>query len=246
MEGKKWYQRFGNWLFILLLVILIPILAINIYIMVQASQDDNKVPSVFGYKPFIVLSGSMETEIHIGDLVITKEVDPATLKKDDVIAFRDEENTVTTHRIIDITEINGTSYFVTKGDNNNTQDQNLVEYDDVEGIYIGRIIGIGNILYELSKPTTIIIVVFGVTIIFALLFHISNKKLKTQEELEFLEYKKMKEQQEKQEEVKEVNKKESKNPKKSTTGKPKKTSGGKDKKDVEKKKTSTKKKTTSK
>lgn len=197
MSEKKWYQKISNWLFILLLLILIPILAINIYIMFQAKSNKDKVPSVGGYKPFIVLSGSMETKIHVGDLIITKEIDPKTLKKDDVIAFRDEENTVTTHRIIDIVEKDSKKYFVTKGDNNSSQDQNLVEYGDVEGIYITRIPGVGTAMNELAKPTNVIIIVLGLTVVFVLMFAISNKKLRKQEEAEFLEYKRQKEAQKK-------------------------------------------------
>lgn len=189
MKGKKWYQKISNWLFIVALLILIPILITNISIMFQANSEKDKVPNIFGYKPFIVLSGSMETEIKVGDLIITKMTDPKTLKKDDVIAFRDHENTVTTHRIIDIIDKDGKKYFVTKGDNNDSQDENLVEYEDVEGIYITRIPGVGNIFDELAKPTTIIILFLGVTVIFVLLFQISNKKLKKQQEEEILEYK---------------------------------------------------------
>ena len=192
MEGKKWYQKVSNWLFILMLVILVPILIVNMYIMLQANQDEDKVPNIFGYKPFIVLSGSMETEIHKGDLIITKMIEPATLNISDVIAFRDNENTVTTHRIIDIVEKNNVKYFVTKGDNNNTQDQNLVEYKDVEGIYVGRIPMVGTILNELAKPTNAIIIVLGISVIFILLFTRSNKKLRLEEEKEFLEYKRLK------------------------------------------------------
>ena len=204
MKERKWYQKISNWIFILLVMILLPILLINIYIMIQANNNNDKVPSVFGYKPFIVLSGSMETKIHVGDLIITKEIDPESLKVEDIIAFRDQENTVTTHRIIDIVEKDGTTYFITKGDNNNTQDQNLVEYKDVEGLYITRIPGIGNMLNELSKPTTVVIVGLGLTIIFILAFQINNSKYKDQEKQEFLEYKKMKEKEEKEkEEVKE-------------------------------------------
>lgn len=188
MRKKKWYKDITNWLFILLLIVLIPILVVNIYIMIQAKNDKDVVPNVFGYKPFIVLSGSMETQIHVGDLIITKIIDPSELNVDDVIAFRDEENTVTTHRIIDIIDKDGVTYFVTKGDNNDSQDQNLVEYKDVEGIYITRISGIGKALNELSKPTTIVIVILAITVIFILLFQISNKKLKRQEQEEYLEF----------------------------------------------------------
>ena len=84
---KKWYKSVSNWLIIVASIILVPILLVNIWIMVQANTDKDKIPSVFGYKPFIVLSGSMETEIHKGDLIITKIVDPETLKVNDVIAL---------------------------------------------------------------------------------------------------------------------------------------------------------------
>lgn len=253
MKEKKWYQKVSNWLFILVLIIFLPVLAINLYITIQANTNQDKVPDVFGYKPFIVLSGSMETKIHVGDLIMTKIVEPETLNKDDVIAFRDAENTVTTHRIIDIVEKNGETYFVTKGDNNDSQDQNLVEYKDVEGIYLFRIPGVGTMLNELAKPQTAVIVVLGITIIFVLAFQISNKKLKSQEEAEFLEYKKMKEQEKLDEKKNNSNKKVSNDDKKevSKTSKEsaqKKTPGKKstsNKNDVEKS-TSAKKSTTTK
>ena len=198
-EGKKWYQSFSNWLIIVGCVILIPILVINLWIMFQSKTNSEKVPSVFGYKPFMVLSGSMESDIHKGDLIITKETDPTKLKVDDIIAFRDAAGTITTHRIIDTVENDGQTYFITKGDNNSTQDMNLVALDDVEGIYVGRVPGIGSMMDSLAKPTTIMILVVGITIIFVIGFMISTKKQRDAERREFLEYKLMKELEEKKE-----------------------------------------------
>jgi len=192
-KEKKWYQKVSNWLIILACVILVPILIINIYIMIASHNKKNEVPSVFGYKPFIVLSGSMESEIYKGDLVITKTVDATTLKENDIIAFRDAENTVTTHRIISIEEIDGVTYFITKGDNNTSQDLNLVELDDVEGIYVARIPGIGSIMNTLSEPTTLIILILGITVIFVIGFMISSRKQREVDCNEFLEYKMLKE-----------------------------------------------------
>lgn len=197
-EGKKWYQSFSNWLIIVGCVILIPILVINLWIMFQSKTNSEKVPSVFGYKPFMVLSGSMESDIHKGDLIITKETNPAELKVDDIIAFRDAAGTITTHRIIDIIEDGGETYFITKGDNNSTQDQNLVALEDVEGIYIGRIPGIGSMMDSLAKPTTIMILVVSITAIFIIGFMISNKRQQDAERREFMEYKLRKELEEKE------------------------------------------------
>lgn len=197
--GKKWYQSVSNWIVIIACVILIPMLIMNLSIMFQAKTNEDVVPSIFGYKPFMVLSGSMETEIRKGDLIITKIVDPSALKVDDVIAFRDAAGTVTTHRIIDVVVKDGQTYFITKGDNNSSQDRNLVELKDVEGIYIGRIPGIGSIMKKLSEPMTIVVIAFIITIAFGIGFMISTKKRQEIERQEFLEYKRLKELQEQQE-----------------------------------------------
>lgn len=197
-DNKRWYQKPSNWLVLVACFILALVLIVNVYIMFQSKANKDKVPSVFGIKPFIVLSNSMESEIYKGDLIITKNVDPKTLKVDDVIAFRDSENTVTTHRIIDIVDNEGETYFITKGDNNNTQDQNLVGFKDVEGIFVFRIPGIGSIMKKLSEPTTIIILMLGITIVFGMGFAISTKRQSDKERKEFYEYKLMKEKEEKE------------------------------------------------
>lgn len=197
-KGVKWYKKASNWVIIVACLILIPMLLINVSIMIQSHNNEDEVPSVFGYKPFMVLSGSMETEIRKGDLIITKIIDPESLDVDDVIAFRDPAGSVTTHRIIDIVIIDDNKYFITKGDNNNVQDQNLVELSDVEGLYITRIPGIGSMMKSLSQPITIIIIVLGITVIFVIAFLVSSKKQREAERKEFLEFKKMKEEMEKE------------------------------------------------
>lgn len=190
---KKWYTSISNWLIMAACIILVPVLLINLYIIFQSKTNQDKVPSVFGIKPFVVLSGSMEEEIYKGDLIITKIVEPKSLKVRDVIAFRDGEGTVTTHRIIDLVQENGKTYFITKGDNNSTQDQNLVGFEDVEGIYIFRIPGMGSIMNKLSEPTTIIILLLCITLVFGIGFAISSKRQRELDRKEFLEYKKQKE-----------------------------------------------------
>lgn len=198
---KRWYKSPSNWLVIVGCIILIPILLANIFIIIQSKTNKNAVPSVFGYKPFIVLSGSMESDIHKGDLIITKKVNTDKLKVDDIIAFRDAAGTITTHRIIDIVEKDGKNSYITKGDNNSTQDRNLVSEDDVEGIYVGRIPGLGSLMDKLSQPTTIIILLLGVTVIFVIGFMISTKKQSELEKKEYMEFKLMKEK-EKEEQLK--------------------------------------------
>ncbi len=176
------------------------ILLIAGIIMYKANADPDKVPDVFGYKPMIVLSGSMETSIHTGDLVFVKMVDTTTLKKNDVIAFRNEEDTVTTHRIIEIVFEDGKQYFKMKGDANNAEDRELVSMEDVEGLYVGRIPKAGNVLIFMQKPIGLITTLLVILVIGLLWLYIvsrrDDKKYRKEEEkdrLEFEEYKRQKE-----------------------------------------------------
>ena len=176
------------------------ILIIASIIMIKANTDPDKVPDVFGYKPMIVLSGSMETSIHTGDLVFVKMVDTTTLKKDDVIAFRNEEDTVTTHRIVEIVFEEGKQYFKTKGDANNAEDANLVEMEDVEGLYVARIPKAGNFLMFMQKPIGLFVVLLSILVIGLLWLYIVNKKdekkyrkAEEKDRLEFEEFKRQRE-----------------------------------------------------
>ncbi|HSN94706.1 MAG TPA: hypothetical protein VLR89_06545, partial [Anaerolineaceae bacterium] len=47
---------------VLLCVVLIPILIMNLTIIFKSVAKPQEVPSFFGYKPLIVLSGSMEPQ----------------------------------------------------------------------------------------------------------------------------------------------------------------------------------------
>lgn len=183
-------------------IIAIPILTISIMIIYKANKYPDKIPDIFGIKPMIVLSGSMEAKIHTGDLVFVKMVDTDTLKENDVISFRNEDDKVTTHRIVEIVEENESRKFKTKGDANNTEDDNLVEEKDVEGIYIARMTGVGNFLMFMHEPiglATILIVILIIGLIWLYFTNKHDDKVfafeNEQERKEFEEYKKMKEQQ---------------------------------------------------
>lgn len=141
---------------ILVLIIILPILFVNIIILVDSAMHPNEVPGFFGYKPFIVLSGSMEDEINSGDLVLTKECDANDLKKGDIISFKENE-IVITHRIIDITDNDGEKHFITKGDNNENEDPGYVTADKIEGIYLYKVNGLGNVAMFLQTPIGIIV-----------------------------------------------------------------------------------------
>lgn len=140
---------------IIIIVILLPILFVNSVIILNSIIHPGEIPSFFGWKPFIVLSGSMESEIFPGDLAIVKDVGINQLKVNDVIAFR-SENIVVTHRIVEIKNESGTLKYKTKGDNNNSQDVGYVLPEQVEGLYKFKISKLGNLAMFIQTPTGII------------------------------------------------------------------------------------------
>ena len=172
------------------------ILMINIWIIVQVKSNPDKVPSIFGYKPFIVLSGSMESEIYVGDLVFVKNVDTNKLKEGDIIAFKDTDGYVVTHRIINIIEKDNDTCYETKGDNNNTKDEDIVCKDNVEGIYVSRIPKIGSFISFIQQPLGFTIMMLSLVIICIFIYLITNRKsnngLSEEELKEFEEFKKYK------------------------------------------------------
>lgn len=149
-------EKFKKIISIIILIITLPILFVNVVILADSAIHPEEVPSFFGYKPFIVLSGSMRNVINDGDLVLSKECDTNSLKVGDIISFKEEE-IVVTHRITDIVSENGEKHFITKGDNNDVQDAGYVLAENIEGIFLFKISGLGNVAMFLQTPIGMIV-----------------------------------------------------------------------------------------
>ena len=80
--------------FMVFLIICIPILVINLIIIIRGNMNPDRVPDVFGYKPFAVVSGSMETSINVGDLVIVpagRDNHEAVVEVEEIEYFSEDE-----------------------------------------------------------------------------------------------------------------------------------------------------------
>ena len=122
---------------------------------------------VFGYRFYLIMSGSMEPTINVGDAVITKEITEA--KEGDIIAFN-YNGATTVHRVVKVYNENEKKLYQTKGDNNNAIDKGLVQIENVTGKVICKIPNIGNIILFLQRNIIIILIlIIGVSIIIALI-----------------------------------------------------------------------------
>ena len=113
------------------------------------------------YEPFFsvytIVSGSMEPTIKVYDVIInTKVNDPKDVKVNDVITFTstsDISNGKTvTHRVIGVREMDdGSTCYVTRGDNNTTEDPSCATYSNVIGKVSAVVPGLGKIQFFLAS-----------------------------------------------------------------------------------------------
>lgn len=134
------------------------ILALLITIMVFSSGRNNGVANLMGYIPMTVESDSMKPTFVKDDLIICKEVDDIyTLKEGDVITFWtiiDGKKVKNTHRIVSVNEFENTRSFVTRGDNNNQEDDIPAYAGDIIGKWTEvRLGGFGKVMNFLRTKT---------------------------------------------------------------------------------------------
>ncbi len=153
-EYKKMHL-IGKIFSIIIYIILIPIIVFNFTLIIKSFINPNKTPDFFGYKNFVIVSGSMEPTINIGDAIFIKEVPKEKIKENDIISF-DEDGLIVTHRVISIIEENGITKYKTKGDNNNAPDKEMTTYDKIEGKFQFKINKFGIVTEVLKNRFTLI------------------------------------------------------------------------------------------
>lgn len=130
--------------------IVIPMLFIVLILNLMTTKSD-KLFEIIGYRSYTVLSGSMEPEFYPGDMVITQHKNKADIQINDVVTFRDNEGVIITHRIMEKTP----EGYITKGDNNNVEDADILTEDNIIGEVKFSIPKIGYIMNFLSKPMVV-------------------------------------------------------------------------------------------
>ena len=126
-----------------------------------------------GLQVFTVLSGSMEPAYHVGSLIYVKDVDPFELESGDVITFMLDENTVATHRIVEVVpdeEDDSVVRFRTKGDANDSVDGSLVHYKNVIGSPVFTIPYLGYAVSYIQNPPGTYVAISAGAILLLLVF----------------------------------------------------------------------------
>lgn len=110
-----------------------------------------------GFKTYVVRSGSMEPAIHTASVAIVNERrDFHDVEVGDVVAFKLQTGELVTHRVVELSKIDGITWGMTKGDNNEVADGYTVNIQNYYGTTIYSIPKLGYVVDWLSStPGTI-------------------------------------------------------------------------------------------
>lgn len=146
-------------------MLFIGVFLLVLLIIVQGIQNPDKAPSILGYQPLTVLSNSMYPAFETGDLIIVRRTEASEIKVDDVITFQEKDGPSITHRVIDLVDDQGGLGFMTKGDNNNVADEQIVSAEMLHGKSTIHIPNIGFVAKFAGGPAgfllLIIVPLFG-------------------------------------------------------------------------------------
>lgn len=110
-----------------------------------------------GYRSYLVQSGSMEPAIMTGDIIISRGQNNYLLN--DVVTFRDIDQRVVTHRIVEIDQKDGGINFFTKGDANRSQDFDTISPSQIIGKVVFIVPKLGYLVaFSKSLPGIIILI----------------------------------------------------------------------------------------
>lgn len=131
----------------LVILIIIGIIFILYVVDVKVQQSKGGVAKPL-FSAYVIISGSMEPNIHVYDVIVAKRVDPETLKKGDVITFNSNDTRfygeTVTHRIIEEVD-KSKGIYRTQGDANNVADDALTSGENIIGKVVMKIPQLGRV-----------------------------------------------------------------------------------------------------
>ena len=134
LKNNKILKTIGNIIYTIIFIIVLFILIIAIL-----QRTTNNEITLFGYRIFVVATGSMVPEYNVGDVLVSKEVDPSTIQVGDDIVYEGKEGSfkdkIVTHQVIMIEKENDNYRIQTKGIANTKADPEITQNE-----VIGKVI----------------------------------------------------------------------------------------------------------
>lgn len=129
---------------------------VMVFTIISVRTVDQNRATLFGYKPFVVLSNSMQDTFCAGDIAVVKETDISTLEAGDIITFYSIDPSsygeVITHKIREVTEYQGETAYITYGTTTDSDDMYPALRSQVIGEYQFRLPKVGYFFNFLRTP----------------------------------------------------------------------------------------------
>lgn len=151
-----------------LLVFVALIVGINVYALNASRVAGDAIPMPFGVGLTVVLSGSMEPELSVGDLLIVAEQDSYTVGE--VVVFQEGRIGVV-HRIIEMDDTTVT----TQGDANNVPDEPM-DISRIKGKVVLAIPMIGHVVNMIKTPVATVVILAAAIFLLERSFHKEKEK----------------------------------------------------------------------
>lgn len=174
-KNKNIFLVVLKWIIYVLIILLI---VISLWLMIDRISGYNF--SFFGLRSSVISSDSMsevnvrhedrdyllenEERLYKNDLIFTYDASSIEdLEVYDIVTYVDSNNNLICHRIVQI-DIEENKIW-TQGDANNARD-GVIEFEDIKGVYIGKISSLGAVTLYLQSPYGL----FGISIAFLFIF----------------------------------------------------------------------------
>jgi len=144
--------------------------------------------SLFGYRYYTILTGSMEPTYGVGDMIFVKLADAKEINVGDVITFNPSQDSdaYLTHRVtekLENFEGTGVTCFRTRGDANNAEDSFLIDSSRVVGVVKFSLAKVGYVVRFVQLRWYLVVpVVIMIAVLFRLLKHYFLMKDEDEEE----------------------------------------------------------------
>lgn len=147
---RKFWSVLGS----IFLGISIIILIFCVYVAVKSKKTGEDI-YILGYKPYIISTGSMEPTLKVRGLVLIKEFPYEDVQVGDIISFVPAEiGKPVCHRVVEITP----EGFITKGDNNKTDDMGVVTKEEYKGRLVFHTNVYANLYYTITEGNRVVVV----------------------------------------------------------------------------------------
>ncbi len=150
----------------IILIVLVVVGSLMFYFNTKAKAYKNKgIEYTPPFGLYTIISGSMEPNVEVYDVVIARDYDISKLKVGDIITFISNWDinygVTVTHRVVGISKNEKGEYQLsTKGDNNATKDGGTVTQMNLIGKVVGRLPQLGRLQFFLATKMGWFMVVF--------------------------------------------------------------------------------------